>query len=122
MQFEFCLPFHVICTAIDSAFAVDDLPILISSSNPSVKTYTVQPSIQHTPNVRTPRFALSSRPNSNKKRKLAHPSYSASAKDDELAAADALEDWEANMGEVFEWVGMAGLGAQRFVFLDISSL
>lgn len=26
---------------------------------------------------------------------------------------DAIEDWDVRMGELFEWVGMAGLGAQR---------
>lgn len=28
-------------------------------------------------------------------------------------AADELEDWNADMAALFEWVGMACLGAQR---------
>ena len=30
---------------------------------------------------------------------------------------EALEDWNREIGELFEWVGMACLGSQRFGFL-----
>jgi ribonuclease P/MRP protein subunit RPP40 len=35
------------------------------------------------------------------------------------ADADAVEDWEADMGALFEWVGMACLGAQRYVYISV---
>lgn len=31
-----------------------------------------------------------------------------------VAEEEALEDWNRQMGELFEWVGMACLGAQRW--------
>ena len=30
---------------------------------------------------------------------------------------EALEDWNREIGELFEWLGMACLGSQRFSFL-----
>jgi ribonuclease P/MRP protein subunit RPP40 len=35
------------------------------------------------------------------------------------ADTDAVEDWEADMSALFEWVGMASLGAQRYVYISV---
>ncbi|KAJ7781979.1 ribonuclease P 40kDa subunit-domain-containing protein [Mycena maculata] len=46
-------------------------------------------------NVRVPVVSLPARPNA------------------DIDAGGAVEDWEADMGSLFEWMGLAGLGAQR---------
>lgn len=108
---------------------VVDLPAgHIFSPTSSTKPYSIQPSVHQATNVHAPQFLLSQRPtlkpHPNKKRKLAH-SEGAKAADpmdvddcvehntEEPQLEDAIEDWEVKMGELFEWVGMAGLGAQR---------
>ncbi|KAJ7117832.1 ribonuclease P 40kDa subunit-domain-containing protein [Mycena epipterygia] len=53
--------------------------------------HPVQCQASATPNVRVPAVSLPARP----------------------TAADDVEDWEHEMRGLFEWVGMAGLGAQR---------
>lgn len=36
-----------------------------------------------------------------------------------VAEEEALEDWNRQMGELFEWVGMACLGAQRWASIPV---
>lgn len=108
---------------------VVDLPVgHIFSPTSSTKPHCIQPSVHQTTNVNTPQFVLSPRPSlkphPNKKRKLAHSEDAKAAgpmdvdncvecNANEPRLEDAIEDWEVKMGELFEWVGMAGLGAQR---------
>lgn len=108
---------------------VVDLPAgHIFSPTLSTKPHLIQPSVHQATNVHTPQFLLSPRPSlkprPDKKRKLAHSEGGKAAEPmdvdncvehniDEPQLEDAIEDWEVHMGELFEWVGMAGLGAQR---------
>ena len=48
-----------------------------------------------------------------------HPS---SAHKKKLDVDENEEDWNADMGALFEWAGMACLGAQRSVFLCLVSV
>lgn len=109
--------------------AVDLAADHIFSPATSSTTYPIRPFVRHTPNIHTPQFSLSPRPSvksrPNKKRKLAHSEGAKVAEPmdmdsverdvDEPQLEDAIEDWEVKMGELFEWVGMVGLGAQRSV-------
>lgn len=85
--------------------------------------------------MQTPHFALSPRPTvktrPKKKRKLGHsgdngacgqaieldaePDDASQLKSVKIQRPYAVEDWEMHMNELFEWVGMASLGAQRSV-------
>ena len=77
------------------------------------RRHKVKPNIQHVRNVHIPTFALPPRPTSNRRgrrRDLIHGEKVADADDN-----DALEDWNERASELFEWIGMVNIGAQRYV-------
>ncbi|KAI0318569.1 ribonuclease P 40kDa subunit-domain-containing protein [Amylostereum chailletii] len=90
------------------------------------QTHDVEPTIHTLTNVHVPCPSFTSRPSASTKAKAKSRSAKKRAADadmdmddpgadipEEVDEGEAVEDWNAEMSELFEWVGMAILGAQR---------
>ncbi|KAA1470211.1 hypothetical protein DENSPDRAFT_835949 [Dentipellis sp. KUC8613] len=95
----------------------------LSPSAPNATKHSVKPSVRKFDNVAVPMPTLSPHPKSavhaRKRRKIATDAAAGvEVSEVEAEIDDQVEDWNEDMGELFEWTGMAMLGAQRLQVND----
>lgn len=79
--------------------------------------HKVKPSIRILQNIHIPTSALPPRPAPTRRER--HRDSSQGEKIRDADDDDALEDWNERASELFEWIGMVNIGAQRYVLRDV---
>ena len=81
--------------------------------------HKVKPTIRNLQNVHIPTSVLPPRPTSTRRGRHRDSSHGEKIRDADDADDDALEDWNERASELFEWIGMVNIGAQRYVLRNV---